>query len=325
MNRQFRNAMSFVLVMLTFTMVFSQNPDLVSRQPPPICNPLNLSYRFCLDAPSRREAADSTMVMFRDKYYLFASKSGGYFHSMDLIEWDLILTDDLPLEDWYQGESNISPAAQHRTLFPALIKNWREKWNQGDFPFLFVQLPNFNEPQPEPSDGGWARFRETQTAALAVPNTGMAVAIDIGEWNDIHPLNKKDLGYRLSLAAQKIAYHEKNGVYPGPIYKSVKIDGEKIILSFEQTGGGLVKGPDTLHYFAIAGEHGKFVWATAEIKNNKVVLWSDKIVHPVAVRYAWPDNPEGANLYNKEGLLVLPSEQIQTNNYQQNVYLIYFT
>lgn len=208
---------------------------------------------------------------------------------------------------WYQGESNVSRAAQHRTLFPALIKNWREKWGQGDFPFLFVQLPNFNEPQQEPSDGNWARFRETQTATLTVPNTGMAVAIDIGEWNDIHPLNKKDLGYRLSLAAQKVAYQEKNVVSSGPIYKSMKIDRNKIILSFEPTGRGLVaKGSDALHYFAIAGEDGKFVWATAVIKKNKVIVWNDKIPKPAAVRYAWADNPEGANLYNKEGLPASP-------------------
>ncbi|HEX5168944.1 MAG TPA: sialate O-acetylesterase [Cyclobacteriaceae bacterium] len=214
---------------------------------------------------------------------------------------------------WYQGESNVSRAEQHRSLFPALIHNWREKWNQGDFPFLFVQLPNFNEPQKEPSDGGWARFRETQTAALAVPNTGMAVAIDIGEWNDIHPLNKKDLGYRLSLAAQKVAYGEKDVVYSGPMYESMKIKGNKVTLSFKQTGGGLIaKGSKELKYFAIAGEDKKFVWATAEIRNNKIIVWNDKVAKPVAVRYAWADDPEGANLYNKEGL---PASPFRTDNY----------
>ena len=208
---------------------------------------------------------------------------------------------------WYQGESNVSRAEQHRTLFPALIKNWREKWNQGDFPFLFVQLPNFNEPQTEPSDGGWARFRETQTASLSVPNTGMAVAIDIGEGNDIHPLNKKDLGYRLFLVASKVAYHEKNINYSGPIYQSMKVKGNKITLSFNHIGGGLVaKGSVELHYFAIAGPDKKFVWAKAEIKNNKVIVWNDAIDNPVAVRYAWADNPEGANLFNTDGLPASP-------------------
>ncbi len=208
---------------------------------------------------------------------------------------------------WYQGESNVSRAEQHRTLFPALIKNWREEWNQGDFPFLFVQLPNFNEPQDEPSDGGWARFRETQTAALAVPNTGMAVTIDIGEWNDIHPLNKKDLGYRLSMAARKVAYHEDKFVYSGPLYQSMKVNGNKISITFSHVGSGLVaKGDDGLKQFAIAGADHKFVWAKAEIKNNKVIVWSDQVSNPVAVRYAWADDPEGANLFNKEGLPASP-------------------
>lgn len=207
---------------------------------------------------------------------------------------------------WYQGESNVSRSAQHLTLFPALIKNWREQWHQGDFPFIFVQLPNFNEPQKEPSDGGWAKFRETQTAALSIPNTGMAVAIDIGEWNDIHPLNKKDLGYRLALAAQKVAYHENNIVYSGPLYKSNKVKGNKIIITFDHVGGGLVAKGGPLKQFAIAGEDNKFVWATAAIKKNTIEVWSDKIERPVAVRYAWADTPEGANLYNKEGLPASP-------------------
>ena len=207
---------------------------------------------------------------------------------------------------WYQGESNVSRAEQHRTLFPALIKNWREKWNQGDFPFLFVQLPNFNEPQKEPSDGSWARFRETQTASLTVPNTGMAVAIDIGEWNDIHPLNKKDLGYRLSLAAQKVAYHEKNVVYAGPMYQSMRVKGNKVTITFTNAGSGLIAKGGSLKQFAIAGDDKKFVWATAEIKKNKAIVWNEKVDKPIAVRYAWADDPEGANLYNKEGLPASP-------------------
>lgn len=215
---------------------------------------------------------------------------------------------------WYQGESNIGRAAQHQSLFPALIKNWREQWNLGDFPFLFVQLPNFNEAQKEPSDGGWAQFRETQTAALTtVPNTGMAVTIDIGEWNDIHPVNKKDIGYRLSLAARKVAYLENSIIYSGPMYHSMKIKGKKIAVSFKHTGGGLVtRGSDTLHHFAIAGSDKKFIWAKAKIKNNKVVVWNDQLDHPVAIRYAWADNPAGANLYNKEGL---PASPFRTDDF----------
>lgn len=213
---------------------------------------------------------------------------------------------------WYQGEANVSRAEQHRTLFPALIKNWREKWGQGDFPFLFVQLPNFNEAQSQPSDGNWARFRETQTASLSVPHTGMAVAIDIGEWNDIHPLNKKDLGFRLALVAEKVAYDERNIVYSGPMYRAMKVNGNKVILEFTHLGGGLVAKGGTLKQFAIAGEDKKFVWATAEISGNTIVVWSDQVAVPKAVRYAWADNPEGANLYNKEGL---PASPFRTDDY----------
>jgi sialate O-acetylesterase len=213
---------------------------------------------------------------------------------------------------WYQGESNISRAEQQVTLFPALIRNWREQWNQGDFPFIFVQLPNFNEPQKEPSDGGWAKFREAQTAALTIPNTGMAVAIDIGEWNDIHPLNKKDLGYRLALAAQKAAYKEKDIVYSGPVYQSMKVKGNKVTITFTNVGGGLIAKDGELKQFAIAGADKKFVWANAEIKKNTVVVWTNKVTKPVAVRYAWADTPEGANLYNMEGL---PASPFRTDNF----------
>lgn len=213
---------------------------------------------------------------------------------------------------WYQGESNIGRAEQQRTLLAALISSWRNTWQQGDFPFLFVQLPNFGEPRKEPSDGGWARFREAQASVLSLPNTGMAVAIDIGEWNDIHPINKKDLGYRLALVAQKVAYSEKKVVYSGPVFQSMKAEKDKIILSFNHPGGGLITKGDSLQQFAIAGPDKKFVWAKASIKNNKVIVWAEGITNPVAVRYAWADDPEGANLYNKEGL---PAAPFRTDNY----------
>jgi sialate O-acetylesterase len=135
----------------------------------------------------------------------------------------------------------------------------------------------------------------------------MAVTIDLGEWNDIHPLNKEDVGKRLSLAAQKVAYGDEKVVYSGPIYQSMKIEGNKIVLTFTNTGGGLIaKGGSELKYFAIAGADKKFVWAKAKIEYNKVVVWNDQLANPVAVRYAWADNPEGANLYNKEGLPASP-------------------
>lgn len=206
---------------------------------------------------------------------------------------------------WYQGESNADRPVEYRRLFPALIKNWRNNWHQGNFPFLFVQLANFMEPDSEPSNSNWALLREAQTKALDLPNTGMAVTIDIGEWNDIHPLNKKDAGKRLALAAMKIAYGEEL-VFSGPVYKSMRIEGNKIIIDFSHTGGGLVCKGNQLKHFAIAGADKKFVWANAEIKDKKVIVWSDEIKNPVAVRYAWANNPEGANLYNKEGFPASP-------------------
>ncbi len=212
---------------------------------------------------------------------------------------------------WYQGESNTGNALEYQKLFPALITDWRQKWNQGDFPFLYVQLANFMEAKDQPSESGWAELRQQQLETLDVPNTAMAVAIDIGEWNDIHPLNKEELGRRLALAAENLAYGEKDILYSGPIYKSMKIDGNKIILSFSSVDGGLVAKGGPLKEFAIAGADKKFVWANAEIDGDKIIVWSDKVTDPVAVRYAWADNPEGANLYNKEAL---PASPFSTDN-----------
>lgn len=207
---------------------------------------------------------------------------------------------------WYQGESNVGRAQEYQKLFPALITDWREKWNQGDFPFLYVQLANFMEAKDQPCESGWAELQEAQLKTLAVPNTAMAVTIDIGVWNDIHPLNKKDVGHRLALAAQNLAYGEKDVVYSGPIYESMKIEGNKIILSFTNIDGGLVAKGGELKRFSIAGADKKFVWANAKIKDDKIIVWNEQIDNPVAVRYAWADNPEGANLYNKEGLPASP-------------------
>lgn len=208
---------------------------------------------------------------------------------------------------WYQGESNAGKPQEYQTLFPAVIIDWRQKWNQGNFPFLFVQLANFMEAKKEPSESDWAATREAQLKTLALPKTAMAVTTDIGEWNDIHPLNKKDVGHRLALAAEKVAYNEPKVVFSGPIYKSMKVEGNKVILSFENVGSGLLaKGNSELKHFAIAGADKKFVWAKAKIEKDKVIVWSTQVAKPVAVRYAWADNPEGANLYNKEGLPASP-------------------
>jgi sialate O-acetylesterase len=208
---------------------------------------------------------------------------------------------------WYQGESNAGKPVEYRQLFPAVINNWRQKFNQGNFPFLFVQLANFMQAKDQPSESGWAMLREAQLKTLSVPNTGMAVITDVGEWNDIHPLNKQDVGRRLALAAQKVAYGDKKVVYSGPLYQSMKVQGNKIVISFTNTGSGLVaKGGGELRYFAIAGSDKKFEWAKATIEGNKVIVWNNTITNPVAVRYAWADNPDGANLYNKEGLPASP-------------------
>ncbi|MGD2033567.1 MAG: sialate O-acetylesterase [Bacteroidales bacterium] len=208
---------------------------------------------------------------------------------------------------WYQGESNASRAKEYSSLFQTLVNDWRSHWHQGDFPFLFVQLPNLGPPPEEPSEGDWAYMREAQTKALALPNTAMAVTVDVGEWNDIHPLNKKDVGHRLALAAQKTAYKDNEVVYSGPLYKAMKISGDRVIITFSNTGSGLMaKDGKELKQFAIAGNDKQFVWANAEIKNNTVIVWSEAVKNPVAVRYAWADNPEGANLYNREGLPASP-------------------
>ncbi len=205
---------------------------------------------------------------------------------------------------WYQGESNAGRAYQYRTLFPTMIQDWRANWEQGDFPFLFVQLANFQQVKPEPGDDEWAELREAQSMALSLPNTGMAVTIDIGEANDIHPRNKQDVGKRLGLAARAIVFDEKI-VYSGPIYESMRVEGNAIRLRFNHVGGGLVAKGEQLKGFAIAGDDRKFVWADARIEDDTVVVESDEVRNPVAVRYAWAINPV-CNLYNKDGLPASP-------------------
>jgi sialate O-acetylesterase len=211
---------------------------------------------------------------------------------------------------WYQGESNTSRAFEHYDLFKLLISDWRNNWQQGNFPFIYVQLPNFVEVNEETTQYDWAFFRESQLKTLEIPNTGMAVTIDIGQYNDIHPVNKIDVGYRLALAAQKAAYGEKNIVYSGPIYKMMKIVGSKVILTFTNLGGGLVAKNGGLKCFEICGIDNKYYPAKAKIDNGKIIVSSDEVIAPIAVRYAWANNPEGANLYNREGL---PASPFRTN------------
>ncbi|TKB96607.1 sialate O-acetylesterase [Pedobacter cryotolerans] len=210
---------------------------------------------------------------------------------------------------WYQGETNSGRPKEYAKLLNDLIEDWRMKWGQGNLPFVIVQLPNFMEVNYLPSESNWAQLRQSQLDALTIPSTGLAVGIDVGEWNDIHPLNKKDIGERLALWAEHLAFGTKNLVYSGPIYHSLAIEQNKIRLKFTNTGSGLIsKNSDELHHFAIAGADKNFIWAKAKIDNNEVIVWSDSIAKPIYVRYAWADNPEGANLYNREGLPASPFE-----------------
>ena len=215
---------------------------------------------------------------------------------------------------WYQGESNADNPDDYEALFKTMINDWRSKWNEGTFPFLFVQLPNYMEAHDQPTESNWALIREAQLKTLSLPKTAMAIAIDIGEWNDIHPLDKKDVGDRLALAAEHTAYGNTDVTYAGPIYKEMNITGSKVVITFTHTGSGLTaKGGGALKRFAIAGKDKKFVWANAEIRGNTVIVSSPAVRHPVAVRYAWADNPEGANLYNKEGL---PASPFRTDHWK---------
>lgn len=214
---------------------------------------------------------------------------------------------------WYQGEANTWEAARYQKLFPELINNWRSKWNQR-FPFLWVQLANFMAADSVPVSSEWAALREAQSMTLAVPSTGQAVIIDIGEANDIHPRNKQDVGLRLALSALHVAYNQ-NVVYSGPVYKSMQKVDNKLVLTFDNIGSGFeVKDKyGYLKAFAIAGEDQKFVWAKAYIENGKVIVYHPDIKNPVAVRYAWGNNPDDANLYNKEGL---PASPFRTDNWK---------
>ncbi len=208
---------------------------------------------------------------------------------------------------WYQGESNAGRAYQYRQLLPLMINDWRKQWGRPDMPFFFVQLANFKQPVDEPGESDWAELREAQAMALDLPFTGMAVIIDIGEADNIHPANKLDVGERLALSALKVAYGREI-VHSGPIYKEMTIDGSHAIISYDHTGSGL-KVKDRYGYlrgFAIAGADRIFYWTRAYIEGDKVIVHSDKVPVPVAVRYGWADNPDDVNLYNMEGLPASP-------------------
>ena len=212
---------------------------------------------------------------------------------------------------WYQGESNARRAFQYRSLFPTMIDSWRYSWNQGPFPFLFVQLPNYDVPlayygeiKKIPGASTWAELREAQLMTLSVRNTGMVVTIDIGDAENIHPINKQGVGHRLFLVARAVAYRE-DVAFSGPIFRTMRIVGGKARLHFEQATNGLVAKGGELIGFSIAGNDRKFVAAKATIEGSIVVVWSPEVSNPVAVRYAWADNPK-CNLFSKDSLPASP-------------------
>ncbi|MFH1024091.1 MAG: sialate O-acetylesterase [Planctomycetota bacterium] len=227
---------------------------------------------------------------------------------------------------WYQGESNGSEGAGYGDKMRALVGGWRRIWGQGDFPFYFVQLANYQNPNENPAGGdGWARVRAAQTRALAIPNTGMAVIIDIGEAGDIHPRNKYDVGSRLARWAMARDYGRKDvTVVSGPLFREMKVEGDTIRLHFDHVGSGLMVGrkdgrapavenkEGKLRRFAIAGADKGWQWADAVIDGETVVVSSPKVKGPAAVRYAFSMNPDGANLYNREGL---PASPFRTDNW----------
>ncbi len=198
---------------------------------------------------------------------------------------------------WYQGESNANNAKQYRTLFPAMIADWRTKWKQGDFPFYFVQIAPFK--------GQPAEIREAQFLTLSkTKNTAMAVTTDVGNAENIHPTQKKPVGHRLALAARALTYGEKIE-YSGPLYESMKVQSGEVALSFSHVGSGLVAKDGDLKGFTIAGADGKFVPAKAEIKGDSVVVSAEGVTEPKAVRYGWENVPD-VNLFNKEGIPASP-------------------
>ena len=207
---------------------------------------------------------------------------------------------------WYQGEGNIDHGYTYRKLFPALIGGWRKQWGQGDFPFLFVQIGGWRDVPVEPKESAFSDLRESQLVTWqTVANTFMAVTLDICE-GKVHFRNKPELGHRLALAARALVYGEKGLVYSGPLYKSMTVEGNKIKITFDHVGGGLVTNDgQPVKSLAIAGEDKKFVWADSKIENHMLVVWSPKVEKPSAVRYAWGEWP-AVNLANKEGLPASP-------------------
>lgn len=208
---------------------------------------------------------------------------------------------------WYQGESNTDRPHEYSRPFSNMITDWRKQWGQGDLPFLFVQLANYMKPSAQPEEASWADLRQAQAEVEAMlPNAAMALAIDVGERHNIHPLDKKTVGQRLALGARALAYNEESLVYQSPKAAAVTRDGNRLVVSFDRMGGGLTVDGEVLQGFAVAGRDGIYMWAKAKLDGNQVVVWNDELSEPVHVRYAWAQNPEDANLYSVSGLPTVP-------------------
>jgi sialate O-acetylesterase len=214
---------------------------------------------------------------------------------------------------WYQGESNDKNPEEYESLFLAMIQDWRNKKGQPHLPFLFVLLPVFGEPGENTESSAWAVLRDSQFRALRLPDMGMAVALDLGEWNDLHPLNKKDVGYRLALAAEAVVYREENSA-PGPVLTHISREKNSLVLTFDNTGAGLFIKNDKS-----TGRAGKRMYVTVISKDkktsrvpatlagpNQVTLDIGTIHNPEKILYAWADNPQDRQLYNADGLPALP-------------------
>lgn len=210
---------------------------------------------------------------------------------------------------WYQGESNTQRAEEYEHLFADLIRDWRQQFARPNVPFLFVQLPNFNAPQPTPGESQWAQTREAQRQALTLPHTSMAVAIDVGEWNDIHPLHKQPVGERLARLALKDVYGNKKIIAHSPMPLGAKAHKNQVVIKFAKANQPLhLCSGEQLNHFALAGADKQFVWTRASLDKNTVILSDAPISAPKFVRYAWADNPQGANLCGADDLPATPFE-----------------
>lgn len=276
---------------------------------------------FVTEKPYQLHLDDQIIDLSTDWYYKQGAKlpsapsqTAIRFKPMGLYNAMIAPLSDVKIKGilWYQGESNTGKAVKYEKQLLTLIDGWRNLWDDPDLPFLYVQLPNFMSVSDVPQESDWAEFREVQRKTLNIPNTGMAITIDVGEANDIHPLDKRSVGERLALQALKVAYGAEEGVFSGPLIEDAEFKDGKITLTFIEVGKGLQFKSDTensLNGFALAASDGKFVWAEARIvSNNKVEVWLPNIKSPKTIRYAWADNPESANLYNSANLPASPFE-----------------